>query len=397
MFLDRITIRHYKSLDSVQVTELTPVTVLVGSNAVGKSNFVDALVFVRDMVVHGLDHAVSTRGGITRVRQYARRKPFQVSIRLEFTQTTHEGRKSDVYYEIVLASLTEGNYRIESESGSFYGAQWMQEDEKDEPVEIEIRKTFKRDSAGQLIVDKERVEKKLRPDQIALGYAPGWPYLAYPIARFLSKLQKVSLYPNTLRELSLPDTDHALKEDGKNWASVLKNLRKTAAGKRTLERIKEMMQVVMPTLQDVLVSTAGSYLVPKFRFKDDAAESSHDFDPAQLSDGTLRIFGMLLALYQNPAPSLIVLEEPEQTVHPGVLGMLAEAFREVSERTQIIITSHSPYLVDHFDPEQVRVVSMHAGKTQIFPIQHAQVEAVKRQLMSLQDFMLAEGLLPEQA
>ena len=156
------------------------------------------------------------------------------------------------------------------------------------------------------------------------------------------------------------------------------------------------MKCVVPTFEEVTVSTVGSYLVPRFRFalgQDDTVE----FDPVQLSDGTLRIFGILLALYQVPPPRLLVIEEPEQTVHPGVLGVLADAFREASENTQILVTTHSPHFIDHFEPAQVRVVTLENGLTKVCAMKRTQVEAVKRRLMSMQEFMLAEGLLPEDA
>lgn len=115
----------------------------------------------------------------------------------------------------------------------------------------------------------------------------------------------------------------------------------------------------------------------------------------QLSDGTLRIYGILLSLYQTPAPPLLVIEEPEQTVHPAVLGMLAEAFKEVSAETQIVITTHSPQLVEHFSPEHIRVTTMHDGLTKISEIKKSQKEAVLKGLISLGEFMAAEGLQPE--
>jgi predicted ATPase len=143
------------------------------------------------------------------------------------------------------------------------------------------------------------------------------------------------------------------------------------------------------------VKTVGSYLVPQFRFS--ANGQATEFDPAQLSDGTLRVFGMLLALYQVPAPPLLVLEEPEQNIHPGVLSVLADALREASESTQIIVTTHSPHFVDQFSPEEIRVATLSNGWTRISPIKATQIEAVKRQLISLEEFMLAEGLQPAES
>jgi len=159
------------------------------------------------------------------------------------------------------------------------------------------------------------------------------------------------------------------------------------------------MRATLPGYSGVSVETAGSYLVPRISVRDsrDGKGKELSFDPVQLSDGTLRVFGILLALYQQPAPALLVIEEPEQTVHPGVLPALADACKEASERTQIVITTLSPHLVDQFDPEQIRVAWLGDGLTRISPIRSTQVQSVKRRLMSLQEYMLAEGLQPETA
>lgn len=154
------------------------------------------------------------------------------------------------------------------------------------------------------------------------------------------------------------------------------------------------MRDIIPTFEEVSVASVGSYLVPNFKFTLKGKDAV-SFDPVQLSDGTLRVFGILLALYQLPAPKLLVIEDPEQTVQPGVMAVLAEAITEASEETQLIITTHSPSLIDHFKPEQVRVVTLEDGLTKVSRVKKTQIEAVKRDLMSMQDFMLAEGLQPE--
>ena len=71
------------------------------------------------------------------------------------------------------------------------------------------------------------------------------------------------------------------------------------------------------------------------------------------------------------------------------------AFKEVSENTQIIITTHSPQLIEHFAPENIRVVTMKDGLTNIASIKKSQQEAVRDGLMGLGEFMAAEGLQPE--
>lgn len=389
MKLSSVRIRHYKSLDDVNIDFSDRVTVLVGPNAAGKSNIVDALRFVRDAVSFDLEHAISSRGGISRVRQYSKTKPYKLSLQFKFLQDISETDSRSAEYEFSIESLTASNYAVDHEQASYF--------ESVRPGGLPKAASFARDRQGVTRTKDEAQEKSTRValDQLALrriwtGTLPaGWI-----LDHFIRDWRFSSIYPNRLREPSTPDKDTVLSEDGRNWASIIKALRRTVRGRQALERIREALRIVVPTFEEVSVASVGSYLVPNFRFSLKGNDSVV-FDPVQLSDGTLRVFGILLALYQVPAPKFLVIEEPEQTVHPGVLAVLADAFLEVSEVTQIVVTTHSPNLVDHFQPTDIRVVTLEQGSTSVANLKKSQVEAVKRRLMSMQEFMLAEGLQPE--
>ncbi|MDD2774721.1 MAG: AAA family ATPase [Gallionella sp.] len=400
MRLTSVHISHYKSLSEVNLDNLPPLTLLVGANGTGKSNLVDALRFLRDMVVDGLDHAMSRRGGILMVREHSPDTPYEMSIKIGFAETFDEEVRSETFegfYEITIQSLAEGNYLIKQERAEVADTMLIGAIHWDANNPLFEVQRIKRDATGHTTITSINANQgshafRVPKEQSFLNQSWG-EGIATSLVDFLSQLRFSSIFPNTLREVARPDTDERMKESGANWASVLKALKKTNDGQEAFGRILEMMQVVMPTLQDISVLSVGSYLVPQFHVKN--GETIHAFDPVQLSDGTLRIFGILLALYQTPPPPFIALEEPEQTIHPAILVMLAEAFREVSERTQLLITSHSPYLVDHFQPEEIRIVSMQDGKTRVSPIKTSQMESVKENLISLQELMVSEGLLAE--
>lgn len=386
MKLASARIRHYKSLDDVSIEFSERITVLVGPNAVGKSNVVDSLRFVRDAIASDLEHAVSSRGGMSRVRQYSKTRPYKVSIQLGFTQDLLGPQSRPADYEFSIESLTASNYSVDHEKATYF--------EQDRTTDQLRKSELTRDRSGVATTSNDNRPIRLAPDQLALGHRATMLAGGWPLERFVRDWQFSSIYPNRLREPSTPDKDSVLAEDGRNWASVIKALRRTLRGRQALDRICEAMKAVVPTFEDVTVASVGSYLVPNFKFGG-RGNDKVVFDPVQLSDGTLRIFGILLALYQTPAPKLLVIEEPEQTVHPGVLSVLADAFREVAETTQLIITTHSPNLIDHFQTDEVRVVSLDQGMTKVSRIKKTQMEAVKRGLMSMQEFMLAEGLLAE--
>lgn len=400
MKLVRAQIHHYKSLSEVAVDLHPEVTVLVGPNAAGKSNFVDALRFLRDAARDGLDHAAVSRGGIARIRQVSNGRPFNIGLSIDAIQRLDGFPDQPCNYLLDIGSLSGGNYRVEREEAHVSDI-YPYHDDDGKPQEGLMADGFSRDKGGHVVEDGSVSRKGFvleEHDRLALGILVGdlaFRGLGETLHNYIRAWKFSALYPNTLRQLNTPDTDAELRDDASNWASVIRAAKRTSKGKRMLERVYEMMQVVAPNFLDVSVSTAGSYLVPHFRFGDNE-KNARSFDPVQLSDGTLRIFGILLSLYQLPAPPLIVIEEPEQTVHPGVLAMLAEAFKEVSEVTQVLVTTHSPQLIEHFAPDHIRIVTMQDGVTNIAPIKASQREAVQRGLMTLGEFMAAEGLQPEQ-
>lgn len=406
MRLVDLRISHYKSLSDIALTDIQPVTVLVGCNGVGKSNIADALRFLRDAVTQGLDHAVSSRGGIGLIRQYSPRKPFQISFDFGFAEACEATRITR--YQLTLTSLREGNFRVERERCEWIGPSTFSFNvETEEMTGCDYQPMFSERNAegrialnvaGQVIALEN--ERLVAPDTLALGHRLTWHDLApvefggTSLRDFILNFRFSAIYPNTLRQPAPPDTDPILKENGGNWASILRNMKKTSLGKQAWEQVREMMQVVMPQLEDISPTAVGGFILPRFKVREASGEA-HLFDPSQISDGTLRILGILLALYQTPHPSLMVIEEPEQTVNPALLALLADAFREVSERTQLLITSHSPNLVDCFEPENIRVVTMQNGETRISPIRASQREAVNEHLLSLEQIMSSEGLLPE--
>ncbi|MSQ10025.1 MAG: hypothetical protein EXR52_03360 [Dehalococcoidia bacterium] len=86
-----------------------------------------------------------------------------------------------------------------------------------------------------------------------------------------------------------------------------------------------------------------------------------------LSDGTLHTLGILAALYAPEPPDIMVFEEPENYVHPRVLDVLAEVFREASDLSQVLISTHSPYLLNLLEPEDIVVIEKLDGATRATP------------------------------
>ena len=387
MRLKTVRIQHYKSLNDVTVHLHPGVTVIVGPNGVGKSNFVDVFRFLHDAVASNLDDAIRKREGIVRLLQYYKTRPSDIYLNFTFK----DDREEFEYY-LRLGGKGNGDWYIVRESLSPL--------EPAEPIEYGMR--YVRESSEKLIVDQDEIEG-FPEHRLALGmllrqiqdpqpekndFRLRSIPLGFRIIREVSHWSHCTIYPNILKKPANPDRSRlVLEESGENWATVIKS-----AKPAVMERIYEAMQAVLPDFQRVEVETVGSYLIPRFFFA--SGEETIAFDPIQLSDGTLRLFGILLAAYQQPAPRLLVIEEPEQTIYPGALAVLADVFSEISETTQVIITTHSPHLISHFTPDQIRVAYLQNGLTQIANIHPHQMEAIHEGLMSLGEFMATEGLQP---
>ncbi|MDZ7618594.1 MAG: ATP-binding protein [Patescibacteria group bacterium] len=117
--------------------------------------------------------------------------------------------------------------------------------------------------------------------------------------------------------------------------------------------------------------------------------------PLQLSQesaGFRRFYAYLLALYQRPSKQTLLFEHPEDGIHPGALSLLAEEFNAapVAGRGQVLLTTHSPKLLDHFDAEQIRVVELDGLETRIGFVSDEQKEAIHEKLMDAGELLTVD-------
>ena len=113
-----------------------------------------------------------------------------------------------------------------------------------------------------------------------------------------------------------------------------------------------------------------------------------------MSSGTLYALGLVVAALQHPAPSLIAIEEPELNIHPGALDAIADILNIAAQRTQVVVTTHSPDLLDTkwIQPENLRVVEWGEGATHISGLGVAPIKALQQHLMGAGELLRANAL-----
>jgi predicted ATPase len=388
----KLRAKNFRSIEDLEL-ELSPLTVLVGPNASGKSNVVDVLRFVSDAFRYGLDRAIADRHGIGAIRRWSAKGRYDVEVGVDF-----QGEDYTVHYDFVLGSKPHGEYQVKAEYFRVEGGGPLEK-----PLVFKTRN-------GRLVTPKLESE-----GGNALGHmiSPTDLALRWPVTRFIRptgmevssgmsqanadfefycwRMQFFHLFPNEIRQPQRLENPYYLQEHGGNLASVLRQMIK---GEREyLADLRDALGSAVPGVVDFQVTQAGGFLVVKLKHQaKDSSGKGAWFDLSQESDGTLRILALLAALFQDPTPSFIAVEEPELTVHPGALAVLADYLREAALRTQVLITTHSPELIDGLPIESLRAVESVDGVTKVGMVAEHQREAVRNELFSPGDLHRIEGL-----
>lgn len=378
-FLSRVRVRNYKSIRNCDLT-LRPLTVLVGPNGSGKSNLLDAVAFVADALRGSLDTALQARGGIDGI---IRRIPFRHH-KLDIQLALNLSEDTRLDYWLTLTTRHARNLRLDREDLSLT------------------------DSRGECVVGFKRREQSVaaHPHQAMPPVSRGHLYLsvaaALPEYRLaydaLGAMGFYNFHPEAMRAPQAPGQQERLLKDGRNIASVFKRISENEPDRKA--RIEESMQTILPGLSSVRTDRAGPWEAVVFRHAL-GKENEVEFYPVNLSDGTLHAFGALLAVSQSAEQEaglrLVGIEEPETSLHPGAIAIVMEAIREASGHTQTILTTHSPDLLDHVDPETDALFSVIAesGTTLIAPVNSASLSTIRDRLFTPGELLRMGQLDPD--
>lgn len=378
--ITRVVLRNYKSIAGCDVSP-AQVSFFVGPNGSGKSNFLDALSFVADSLRYSLDHALRDRGGINEVRRRSSGHPNHFGIRIEFELASLTGS-----YAFEVGARPRGAYVVRREecsvrplSGNGARLRYVVEDGVV--------------TSSELLPDPPAAA----PDRLYLVNVSGLPVFR-PIYDALSTMGFYSLNPGTIRDLQSPDPGTLLARDGRNLASVLSVIAGDSPGLKL--RIEEYLSKVVPGISGVDPKTVGPKETLEFRQAVSGAKDPWRFLASSMSDGTLRSLGVLVALFQSADDDrrrLIGLEEPEIALHPAAAGVLMDALRDAGEHVQVLVTSHSPDLLDNAEilDSAIFAVVSERGETRIGPLDDAGRSALRDHLYTAGELLRMDQLRPD--
>jgi predicted ATPase len=391
-FISAVSIRNYKSIDLSRV-RLGNLTLLVGPNGAGKSNFLDALRFVADALNTTLENALRDRGGVDAVRRRSRTRPRHFGIRLDLNL---EGRPAS--YAFRIGAEKDGGFVVQREECRL--SEVVQRPLADDrPGESGHHYMVKE---GVVVSASPEVRTALERDRLALVALSGLPEFR-PVYDGLRRMGFYNLNPQRMRELQDPDPGHLLARDGRNLAAIVRELGRFQGG-AVLRLVEEHLQAVVPGITGIEHKAVGPKETVEFLQVVAGDPNAWRFPAENMSDGTLRALGILAAAFQaqmngQRRVTLVGIEEPEEALHPGATEVIAVALLNASRGVQVIVTTHSPDLLDHKEirDEHLRAVSADKGATVVSMIDEISRAAIRDKLY-LPGELLARGTLhPDEA
>jgi predicted ATPase len=332
--LDRLTIKGFKSIRSLEDFELRNLNILIGGNGTGKSNLVDFFRLLRAMMELPLPHLQSSSlktyiadgGGIDDFLFNGPKVTNYIEAELRFGSNG---------YRFKLVRTADEAFTINDEAQFYEKSGWSEMAESGDTTPGLLRR---------------RNEPGVRGGPSVASYV----YDAIASWKIYHFHDTSNIAPMRRSE-SVEDCDY-LRFDAANIAPFLLELKRNEA--KTYDRIVESVQLIAPFFQDFILRPGKQ---DKVRLRWRQKGSDYPLKPYHLSDGTIRFICLATALLQPYPPSTMIIDEPELGLHPYAIEILAELIQAASQKTQLIVSTQSPALVDCFAPEDVIVATRKKG------------------------------------
>lgn len=384
-----VGVSAFKSLYDLNAT-LEHLSVVTGPNGSGKSNLVDALTFLSDTYRHGLEFAVSRAGGYENIaHRRTRRAKRAISFSVEVSLSSSDliSARRGYFWRNAVDDWPPGLGLIVRHSFSFRAS--SQRLLADFEVVDEALEIF--DEARVPLVDVRRVadevrvglgkrHPKIKRSHVSAMIRPfsergfnweGWGrppaatdliFAIYrflnifePVAEHLSGIRVFQLSPHLSRASGVATPSAELGLHGENLPGAADNLRRR--GGKAWTHVEDAMRTIMPGLVSIdVVPTEDRRLAVQFREKG----VGRPWNASEVSDGTIQTFALLVALF-DPRGSMLIIEEPENAVHPWILRHLL-SLTQAGDR-QILLTTHSPVVLNYVDPSIVWLMWLREGRS----------------------------------
>ena len=382
MSIKRIRVTHFKNFKELEI-ELGKFNVLIGANASGKSNFIGIFKFLRDIANSGLDNALSMQGGVEYLRNINIGASEDFSLKVVSDQEFgFIGRMKEDLIEINIYEIVyEFALKFKKRGLRFEIAKdkLIQKYKFDKFIKITRLKEKKKKieeeelGPGEIIISRDHGKVKIdlhKPEEVSIKeddiYPPFLREEKLPLDKLLLQSPFFSMPPleEIFSDISIYDFDPKLpkkatpitgkaelEEDGSNLSIILKKITENEERKR---KLFNLVKEVLPFISNLEVEKSAD---KSLLFKLQETYFRKEYLPASLiSDGTINITALIVALYFEKKP-LTIIEEPERNIHPYLISKVVNMMRDASQKKQIIVTTHNPEIVKYAGLDNILLVS----------------------------------------
>ena len=333
--LHRITLKGFKSIRELDDFKLNGINILVGANGAGKSNLVDFFRMLRAMADAGFRSFIHDGGGGDGFLFNGPKETPRMEAQLFFGANE---------YRFALIPSATGDLRFAEEATRYTdGREDWQTEWREHGPGTEAKLSRWKDDRLNRYPDKLSVEGHVH------AAVSSWTVYHF---------QDTSRLAPVRRECKAYHY-HELAPDAGNLAAFLLHMRE--ADLSYYARVVDSIRLVAPFFDDFLLVPEEKGAETLVRLQWQQQGSRFPFQPWHLSDGTLRFICLATALLQPHPPSTLIVDEPERGQHPVAIEALAALLHEAALRTQLVVCTQSPLLLDHFDPEHLVIVERRDG------------------------------------
>ena len=339
--LDKLTIRGFKSIRSLEDFKLQNLNVLIGANGAGKSNLIELFRMLSAMTKGNFSKFIQERGGADVFLFGGSKVTPRISAEFTFTSDNPNSQEPNEY-RFEATPTVDGRSFLLSEERDYATADVQSYGAPSEESRIREQKSERSASAKQQGVD-----------QFVFEAISNWMVYHFHDTGETAPMRRYDIVEDNRR----------LRWNASNIAPFLLRLKTNDKLKSYYKDIMNAVRLVIPFLDDFQLEAEEFGVARKVALSWQQKNSDLPMQPHQLSDGSIRFICLATALLQPHLPPMVVIDEPELGLHPEAIEILAELLEDAAKRTQVIVATQSPELINCFAIEDIIVANRKDGQS----------------------------------